>query len=220
MNIPAVTWFPVVPASDNASINEWRKAEASEIADICSRLIGNYPIREKEGGLHICRPGDIALLVPQGTELYVYENALEEAGIPVASQAGKGIFRQQEVHDLIALTRIIADDRDTLALGAFLRGPLVGLSEQELLDQSHLLGAKNDGRLNFLEVGMDTSLLTHDLLRSTMDKLAVLQQKALLKSPHDILSEAVDVFNVRPKVRARFQRRRKDVWQMLIIFWI
>ena len=36
--------------------------------------------------------------------------------------------------DLIALTRTLADARDTLALGALLRGPLVGLTEGELLD--------------------------------------------------------------------------------------
>ena len=45
-----------------------------------------------------------------------------------------GFFRRQETQDLIALTRSLADARDTLALGALLRGPLVGLSEGELLD--------------------------------------------------------------------------------------
>ena len=34
----------------------------------------------------------------------------------------------------MALVRALADTRDTLALGALLRGPLVGLTEQELLD--------------------------------------------------------------------------------------
>ena len=46
----------------------------------------------------------------------------------------KGLFRRQEIQDLIALTRVLADRRDTLALGALLRGPLVGLTEEELLD--------------------------------------------------------------------------------------
>ncbi len=59
---------------------------------------------------------------------------MERRGIPVATQAGKGLFRRQEIQDLIALTRVLADRRDTLALGALLRGPLVGLTEEELLD--------------------------------------------------------------------------------------
>ena len=78
--------------------------------------------------------GDIALLAPTGNDLWRYEEALERRGIPVATQAGKGLFRRQEIQDLIALTRVLADRRDTLALGALLRGPLVGLTEEELLD--------------------------------------------------------------------------------------
>jgi exodeoxyribonuclease-5 len=44
--------------------------------------------------------------------------------VPVASQAGKGFFRRQEIQDLIALSRAIADRRDTLGFGALIRGPL------------------------------------------------------------------------------------------------
>lgn len=205
LKIPAVTWFEVDAKLPKPSVSDWRKAEATAIADICKTLIGNYPIRQKNGEYHVCRPGDIAFLVPQGTELYHYENALEEAGIPIASQAGKGMYRQQEVQDMIALTRTIADERDTLALGAFLRGPMIGLTEQEMLDESHLLGEKENGSLNFLNVGMDTSVLTNDVLVDTLEKLAHLRQKALKTSPHDILSEAVNLFMIRPKVRARFK---------------
>ena len=58
----------------------------------------------------------------------------KRAGLPIASQAGKGLFRRQEVQDLVALARVLADGGDTLAFGALMRGPLVGLSEEELLD--------------------------------------------------------------------------------------
>jgi exodeoxyribonuclease-5 len=205
LNIPAVTWFDVDTKLPKPNVSDWRKAEATAIADLCKTLIGNYPIRQKDGKYHNCRPGDIAFLVPQGTELYHYENALEEAGIPIASQAGKGMYRQQEIQDMIALTRTIADERDTLALGAFLRGPLIGLTEQEMLDETHLLGERANGSLNFLTVGMDTSVLTNEVLIDSLNKLAKLRSEALNKSPHDILSEAVDLFMIRPKVRARFK---------------
>ncbi len=39
------------------------------------------------------------------------------------------------------MTRTFADARDTLAMGALLRGPLVGLSEAELLDSAEALPA-------------------------------------------------------------------------------
>jgi hypothetical protein len=57
----------------------------------------------------------------------------------VSTQAGKGFFHRQEIQDLIALTRTLADTRDTLALGALFRGPLVGLTEAELLDIANRL---------------------------------------------------------------------------------
>ena len=65
----------------------------------------------------------------------------------MATQAGKGLFRRQEIQDLIALTRVLADRRDTLALGALLRGPLVGLTEEELLDIVWALPRPGDDEL-------------------------------------------------------------------------
>ena len=113
-----------------------RDAEADRVADLCDRLVGNVVVRDDDAPekKRPCRFGDIALLAPAGTDLWRFEQALEDRGIPVSTQAGKGFFRRQEVHDLIALTRALADGRDTLALGALLRGPLVGLTESELLD--------------------------------------------------------------------------------------
>jgi hypothetical protein len=55
-------------------------------------------------------------------------------------------FRRQEVHDLIALARTITDSRDTLALGALMRGPLVGLTEAELLDIADALPIAESAR--------------------------------------------------------------------------
>lgn len=186
-------------------IGEVRAREAEIVADVCRRLIGSYEVFDKTGNLRLCHPGDIALLVPQGTDLYLYENALERAGIAVATQAGKGLYRQQEVQDLIALLRVLADTRDTLALGAFLRGPLVGLTEQELLDETHRLPNAEDGGLTFLRVGMDVSLLSNPILIDAMTKLARLRRGAETSTPHSVLNRAVDEFTVRPKIKTRFE---------------
>src|ERR1019366_3710885 len=125
----------IADAQGKASSEDQRDAEAEGVADVCARLIGKAPILDrKTGEQRLCRPGDIALLAPTGSELWRYEEALESRGIAVASQAGKGLFQRQEIQDLIALTRVLADRRDTLALGSLLRGPIVGLTEEELLD--------------------------------------------------------------------------------------
>lgn len=205
----AVAFFDIddVTARDDGAdprIGDVREREAEAVAEICAKLIGNLQVEDRNGELHPCKAGDIALLVPQGTELWRYENALERSGIAVATQAGKGLFRQQEVHDLIALTRVLADSRDTLALGAFLRGPLVGLTEQELLDEAHRLPPGEDGNLVHLRVGMDTSALRNPILISVLNDLSTLRSAAETTSPHSLLSEAVDKLRVRPKIVARF----------------
>src|SRR5207245_7070465 len=111
-----------------------------------------------------CQPGDIALLAPVGTDLWRFEEALEDHGIPVSTQAGKGFFRRQEIQDLIAITRSLADARDTLALGALLRGPLVGLTETELLEISDgLPDADQPGRLPTLTLRTDSAHITHEV---------------------------------------------------------
>ena len=140
---PGVLALDVAVAIGETAVEHRRAAEARHVAKLCRRLIGNRLVRDPDTSENRpCRAGDIALLAPAGTDLWRrYEEALEEAGIPVSTQAGKSLFRRQEIQDLIALTRTLADARDTLALGALLRGPLVGLSEAELLDSAEALPA-------------------------------------------------------------------------------
>ena len=113
-----------------------------------------------------CRFGDIALLAPVGTQLWQFEEALEDRGVAVSTQAGKGFFRRQEIQDLIALARTLADGRDTLALGALLRGPLIGLTEAELLDIAEALPVDEDrpDRLPQLNPWTDPEHTRRDLL--------------------------------------------------------
>ena len=113
-----------VADGDEPKADTIRDAEAKCVADLCSRLVGNRLVRGRNGKMRPCQLGDIALLAPVGTELWRFEEALEDQGIAVSTQAGKGFFRRQEIQDLIALARTLADGRDTLALGALLRGPL------------------------------------------------------------------------------------------------
>src|ERR1035437_4482682 len=120
---------------DEPKAYELRDAEADRLAQLCNRLVETWSVRDPKTNIRRpCQLGDIALLAPVGTDIWRFEEALEDLGIPVSTQAGQGFFRRQEIQDLIALTRTLADARDTLALGALLRGPLVGLTEVELLD--------------------------------------------------------------------------------------
>ena len=125
-----------------------------------------------------CRPGDIALLAPTGTDLWIYERALEDMDIPIATQAGKGFFIRQEVHDLVAIARILSNSRDTLALGALLRGPLVGLTEQELLDIVAGL-PQRDGEYGRLRLWTDAAEISHPLAAEVIRVLQGLATKGV-----------------------------------------
>ncbi|TMV08168.1 ATP-dependent endonuclease [Arenibacterium halophilum] len=196
----------VADEKGKASAEQRRDAEAEAVAELCARLIGSHPVQDRKAGARRpCQPGDIALLAPTGAELWRYEEALERRGIPVATQAGKGLFRRQEVQDLIAITRVLADRRDTLALGALLRGPLVGLSEEELLDIVWALprSEKEPDRIPRLDLGVDPAAIAHPLARAVIDRLQALQKRANSTTPHDLLSQAVDVLRVRPVLLER-----------------
>ena len=185
---------------ERPSIDDQRTREADAVADLCTRLIGSAIVRDRETGeRRTCRPGDIALLAPVGTDLWRYEEALERRQLPVATQAGKGYFRRQEVQDLIALTRVLADRRDTLALGALLRGPLVGLTEEELLDIVHAMPPSDDApdRLPRLDLAVAAEAIPHLLARETIATLQALGRQAHGTTPHQLLAQAVDALRVR-----------------------
>ncbi|MBA8853440.1 exodeoxyribonuclease-5 [Ochrobactrum intermedium] len=191
----------VADENGKASAEQQRDAEADAVAELCARLIGSHPVLDRKAGAERpCQPGDIALLAPTGADLWRYEEALERRGIPVATQAGKGLFRRQEVQDLIALTRALADRRDTLALGALLRGPLVGLSEEELLDVVWALPRSEEepDRIPRLDLGVDPAAISHPLARDVIEKLQALQRRGNSTTPHQLLSQAVDVLRLRP----------------------
>ena len=125
------------------------------------------------------------MLAPTGAELWRYEEALERRGIPVATQAGKGLFRRQEIQDLIALTRVLADRRDTLALGALLRGPLVGLTEEELLDIVWGLPRRRrtPDRIPRLDLSIDHAAIGHPLAPRYRRKLQSLRRRPATARP-------------------------------------
>ena len=207
-----VAALDVAAADENgaATAEQQRDAEAEAVADLCARLIGSEAVLDRRSGaLRPCRPGDIALLAPTSSELWRYEEALERRGVPVATQAGKGLFRRQEIQDLIALTRSLADPRDTLAFGALLRGPLVGLSDEALLDLVWSLPRDPEAPddLPRLRLGIETTGITDARARGAIERLQALRRRINSTTPYDLLSQAIDVFRVRPLLMQRHAAR-------------
>lgn len=183
-----------------------RREEASVVADIVQRLIGNYLVWDKATGKQRpARAGDIALLAPTGTSLWIYERELENRAITISTQAGKGFFRRQEVKDLIAITRAIADHRDTLAFGALIRGPLVGLTEEQIADEIEHLTNSTPQPLR-LNLWTELEAIQNPILKQTLAVLQNLARKARRSTPYQLVAEAVEELNIRPILKARHAR--------------
>ena len=83
---------------------------------------------------------EVVLLFRATTAYPFYEQALEEAGIPFVTIAGKGFYDRPEIRDLLNILRAISDPFDDLAFAGLLRSPAFGLSDAALflLRQSNL----------------------------------------------------------------------------------
>lgn len=205
--LPRVARSTIEIATDQRIYAEmFREAEADRVADICAALVGNLPILRADNTRTPLQAGDIALLSPGHTELWRYERALEQRGLAVSSQAGQTLMRRQETQDVLALVRVLADSSDTFAFGAFMRGPLVGLSEQELLDITAALSADGSGQ-TFFTVRTDPDLVQHPLAKDVLMLLQSLRRKASVVTPSLILAEAIERLNARVIIAARHGNR-------------
>ncbi|TGV11383.1 DNA helicase [Mesorhizobium sp. M8A.F.Ca.ET.173.01.1.1] len=205
--LPCVARFTVEVAIEGRIYAEmFRETEAERVADICAALIGNVSIKRADKTSTPLQAGDIALLSPGHTELWRYERALEQRGLAVSSQAGQTLMRRQETQDILALLRVLADSSDTLAFGALMRGPLVGLSEQELLDITSALVEQHDGQ-RFFTVRTDPELVQHAVARDILVELQRLRRRASIVTPSLILAEAIERLKVRVIMAARHRNR-------------
>lgn len=211
---PTIEQQPSVPHVVRLSIGtedegpgEVRRLEALAIGEICDQLIGRLPVRQKDGRLRPARAGDIALMAASHTELWRYEQELERRRIPVASQAGKALFLRPETLDVLTLLRALSDATDKLAFGALLRGPVIGLSDAELLDIINELGEWKDGRPPDLSLLTNVSGLSNAYAKSAIETLQRLRRRSFVVPPAQLLSEAIEALLMRPILAARHVSR-------------
>ncbi|PBB17340.1 UvrD-helicase domain-containing protein [Mesorhizobium sp. WSM4313] len=195
----------------SASMPEQRDDEAAIVARICSKLVGAIEIEdEHDGRRRLLEAGDIALLAPTGTDLWRYERALEALGLAVASQAGKTLLLQQETQDVLALLRTLADSRDRLAFGAFMRGPTVGLTDEELLDiaeEVHQAGPAA-APTGLFDITTPPALVSHPVARSILEILQKLRARVNVTTPRILLAEAIEQLQLRVALSARSGNNR------------
>ena len=99
----------------------WRQAEARLLAQRVAELIAAGK----------AAAGDVAVLLRAAGDLPVYERALEERGLRTLAAVGS-FWGHQQIGDLLAWLRALANPLDELGAYSVLASPLVGISSDGL----------------------------------------------------------------------------------------
>jgi len=218
-----VTLWPLVPVQQAAAAAAWDLGDAAEetppplvrLAGFLAEKIHRWTNparrgrdRDDEGFLQArgrpMRPGDILVLVRR-RNVFVEElvRQLKQRDVPVAGVDRMVVTDQLAVMDLIALGRVLLLPEDDLTLATVLKGPLVGLDEEQLFD---------------LAYGRDESLW--DVLRRRAPKnsafseahayLADLRAQADFLRPYDLYAAILGPRGGRKKLLQRLGSEASD----------
>ncbi|MCL4217309.1 MAG: UvrD-helicase domain-containing protein, partial [Candidatus Hydrogenedentes bacterium] len=126
--------FILTPPETDAKALDYRRNEGQLLAHRIKTLCGPEGITvECDGEIRPASFGDVAILLRSTSNLHLYTDALQEAGIPYVVASGGAFFRQQEFIDFHNLLSLAVDPWDEVALLAFLRGPMICLSDDALV---------------------------------------------------------------------------------------
>ena len=107
---------------------------AAAVAAEIAALLGDGRVRQKGGaGARAVRPQDVAILFRTRESHREFEGALGRRGIPTHVYKGMGFFDADEIKDVRALVRFLANPGSELRAAALLRSRLAGVSDPGLL---------------------------------------------------------------------------------------
>ena len=171
----------------------WRRAEARRLAE---RIAG-----ELAGGR---RPGEIVVLVRSTASLRLFEQALEERGVPTYVLGGRGYWSHEQVRDGLAYLSSLANPLDELALLGALASPFCGAGADALITLAEAgrrsgeglwsaLWSVRDGRgVEHLDpaeakrLSAFAALLDSERERAERDSPEVLPERAVLATGYDL----------------------------------
>ena len=110
------------------------ESQASAVADEIARVISSGVVRDRQTGVaRRAAAGDVAILFRTRDGHQAFQRALEQRGIPSYVYKGLGFFDADEVKDVFALLRYLANPVSELRAAAFLRSRFVRLSDVGLV---------------------------------------------------------------------------------------
>jgi len=132
---------PGEPGGDGPEtwLSEPERRMADRIAEQITAMIGTFPLVKSEARL--AGPGDFMVLVRKRKELAgLIVARLYAAGVPVAGVDRLRLGAPLAVKDLMAALRFAAQPLDDLSLANLLVSPLIGWSQEELLEHGYRSG--------------------------------------------------------------------------------
>ena len=115
------------------AVGESPDACAVAVAEEIRRILEEDTVRDRDTGVaRRATPGDIAILFRSRTSHREFERELIARGIPTYVYKGLGFFDADEIKDLTAMLRFLANPTSDLRAAAFLRSRFVRLSDAGL----------------------------------------------------------------------------------------
>ena len=164
----------------------WRRAEARQLA---ARIQAELAAGS--------RPGDIVVLVRSTASLRLFEQALEERGVPTYVLGGRGYWSHEQVRDGLAYLSALANPLDETALLGALASPFCGAGADALVTLAEAGRESGAGLWSALQEAVGGRGLEHldagevHRLRRFTGFLARERGRAERDSPESLLERAV-----------------------------
>jgi ATP-dependent helicase/nuclease subunit A len=159
-----------------------------------------------EGRDRPIRAGDIMVLVRRRTAFVTdLSRALKALGVAVAGADRMVLTDQLAVMDLMALGQVLLLPEDDLTLATVLKGPLIGLSEEQLFDLSH--GRAPGERLWYR---LEARAGADDAFGAAWAYLSGLMARADLIPPHELFAHVLETRDGRRRLLARLGPEADD----------
>ena len=143
--------FWLADSPDEQTVDEAHATEAEAAARWIKDSIGKLTIFDSREGHRrplLCR--DVALIFRTYSPMDRFIEALRRHGLPFAVESERYFFTTPEVTDFINLLRAAADPEDLLSLIGFLRGPMGGLTDEEILKRRNAGTLEDAGTVRWL----------------------------------------------------------------------
>jgi ATP-dependent helicase/nuclease subunit A len=196
---------PVAPDDDDDTGERLRPAESrTRLARVIAATIDGWLRRGERLASRDrpIRPGDIMVLVRRRNE-FVGDllRALKEREVPVAGADRMKLAEQLAVNDLVALGRFLLLPEDDLTLAVVLKGPLFGISEEQLFTLAY------DRAEQSLWAGLQRRAGNDPLLIRAVAMLSELLRRADFAPPYELYA---DILGARGGRRAMLERLGPD----------